>query len=75
MPGRHVFEDRAGDGGSRWYGAAYLNQDGALVIAIHGLWPVVEKTFGMAEYEACETFSADQTAGDVTDLPSVVPID
>jgi hypothetical protein len=53
--GRHVFEDRRGDDGSRRYQAAHLNRDGCLVIETHDLGGV----FG--EYEAAETFSSEQT--------------
>jgi hypothetical protein len=62
MPNRHVFEDERRDDGSHLHSAAYLNEDGALVIEIHDLGPVVEKAFGMSEYESLETFSVDQTA-------------
>jgi hypothetical protein len=62
MPDRHVFEDRRSDDGSHRYSAAYLNEDGALMIEIHDLGPVVQKAFGMSEYESFETFSVDQTA-------------
>lgn len=62
MTDRHVFEDQRDDEGSHRYSAAYLNADGSLVIEIHDLGPVVERAFGMSEYESREAFSADQTA-------------
>ena len=55
MPDRHVFEDERSDDGSHRRSAAYLNRDGALVIEIHDLGPVVEAAFGMSEYESLET--------------------
>ncbi|SKM37490.1 Uncharacterised protein [Mycobacteroides abscessus subsp. abscessus] len=61
MPDRHVFEDERDDDGSHRHSAAYLNADGALVITIHDLGPVVERSFGMSEYESEETFTVDQT--------------
>ena len=62
MTDRHVFEDQRDDEGSHRYSAAYLNQNGSLVIEIHDLGPVVERAFGMSEYESREAFSVDQTA-------------
>lgn len=62
MTDQHVFENQRSDDGSRRYSAAYLNKDGALVIEIHDLGPVVERAFGMSEYESRETFSVAQTA-------------
>ncbi len=62
MTDRHVFEDERDSDGSHRYSAAYLNANGSLVIEIHDLGPVVERAFGMSEYESGEAFSADQTA-------------
>jgi hypothetical protein len=62
MTDQHVFEDQRSDDGSRRYSRAYLNRDGALVIEIHDFGPVVERAFGMSEYESLETFSVNQTA-------------
>ncbi|MGL5810857.1 MAG: hypothetical protein ACRCYQ_13015 [Nocardioides sp.] len=61
MDERHVFEDQHDGDGSYRYSAAYLTQDGTLVIEIHDLGPVVRKFFGAGEYEARETFSPEQT--------------
>jgi hypothetical protein len=61
MTDRHVFEDERDDDGSHRHSAAYLNSQGLLVIKIHDSGPVVERAFGMSEYESTETFSADQT--------------
>lgn len=61
MTDRHVFEDERDDDGNHRHSAAHLNPDGALVITIHDLGPVVERAFGMSEYESEETFTADQT--------------
>lgn len=57
-----MFEDERDDDGSHRHSAAYLNSQGSLVIKIHDSGPVVERSFGMSEYESTETFSADQTA-------------
>jgi len=62
MGSRHVFEDRRRKDGSRLYSAAYLNEDGCLVIETHDMGPVVENVFGLSEYEAVETFNPEQTA-------------
>ena len=62
MVNKHVFEDQLSEDGSRRYTAAYLNKDGCLVIETHDIGPVVERIFGMSEYEAIETFNPEQTA-------------
>lgn len=59
---QHVFEDVRDDDGSHRRSAAYLNAHGLLVITIHDRGPVVERAFGMSEYESTEMFTADQTA-------------
>lgn len=72
MPDRHVFEDERDDDGSRRHSAAYLNSYGALVIEIHDLGPVVERAFGMSEYESTETFTTDQTARDCAKISVMI---
>lgn len=63
MGRRHVFEDQRSEDGSYRYTAAYLNEDGCLVIETHDMGPVVERFFGsgLSEYEALETFDPEQT--------------
>lgn len=60
---RHIFENHTDAEGSRRYCAAYLNQDGALVIETHDMGPIVERFYGAGndEYEAFETFTLEQT--------------
>lgn len=62
MPDQHVFEDAIDDDGTHRHSAAHLNDAGVLVITTHDLGPGVQEFFGMSEYEATETFTADQTA-------------
>ncbi len=62
MGSKHVFENQRREDGSWLYTAAYLNEDGCLVIETHDMGPVVENAFGMSEYEALETFDPEQTA-------------
>ena len=64
MSDKHVFEDLRRADGSRLYTAAYLNNDGCLVIETHDLGPIVGDSFGsgVSEYEAVETFDPEQTA-------------
>jgi hypothetical protein len=59
---QHVFEDVRDDDASHRRSAAYSNAHGLLVITIHDRGPVVERAFGMSEYESTETFTADQTS-------------
>ncbi|MBN3458257.1 hypothetical protein JNN96_29890 [Mycobacterium sp. DSM 3803] len=62
MPDQHVFEDRIDDDGTHRHSSAHLDDAGALVITTHDLGPGVQEFFGMSEYEATETFTAEQTA-------------
>ena len=62
MTDRHVFENRVDSDETRRYSSAHLDDDGQLVITTHDRGPSVEDFFGAPEYEALETFSAEQTA-------------
>ncbi len=61
MTDRYVFENRVDGDGTRRYSSAHLDADGLLAITTDDSGPAVEKFFGAPDYEALETFSAEQT--------------